>query len=200
MVKVPDPLQVHARRLREKDLQFLGRKALPKLGHLAALQGEVGQLDGHRAQAVIAGMDGAVKPRLRPVQRVGLATPSALDCLDFLDQGLRRRLHQPVNSALNPQDELVGLEVARKTNLFLIADRTGALETLMPPDARQGPVGPHEIALAPQSAPPQDELDQLANLDGGDRFWPRCHTRTFGRRDERGNRNPFRVDERGVLG
>ena len=50
-------------------------KRFAKLRHLAGIQVQVGQLDGDLLQGVIVGIDEAVDPGLRPMQRVGFTVP-----------------------------------------------------------------------------------------------------------------------------
>jgi hypothetical protein len=95
---------------------------------------------------------------------------------------------ETVNPPLDSQDEVSGLDLVAEADLFLIAGRTGPLEALMAPGARQGAVRPDKVALAAEVALAQGELDQLAHLDRQDWFGGRCHPPSFGRWRGRGNR------------
>ena len=162
--------------------------AVVEFGDFAGVEVEVGQLDGDLFERVGLGVDVGVELGLGPVQRVGDVVPAGLDGLDFFEQDLAGTGEEAVNAALDSQNEVGGLEVKAKANLFLVTRGAGALEPLVAAGAGQGAAGADEVAFAAKVAAAEDELDQLANLNAEDGFQVRGHAPSFTARGRPGNR------------
>jgi hypothetical protein len=70
---------------------------------------------------------------------------------------------QTVNASPDLQGEFIRFHPVFNGQLGQITRRARALDFLVAPDAREGPVGADELTLAAEIALPQDELDQVAH-------------------------------------
>jgi len=110
-----------------------------------------------------------------------------VDNISAVEKEMKNGITQ-IDATLNAQDEFGQLDLVAKRRLLLVTGRPGALDALMAARPGQGALRSHELALAAEVAPAQDELDQFAHLHRIDGLGDRCHPPSFRRCSPHGNR------------